>query len=56
MQLTAADGAHEAEDVKVEVPGLPDKICRVKDLAAARTARSKTSERVEIFISPGPRL
>ena len=48
MQLSAADGAHEAEDVEVEVLGLPDEVGRMKDLATARAARRETSgKRIE---------
>ena len=43
MQLSATDGAHEAEDVEVEVLGLPDEVGRMKDLATARAARRETS-------------
>ena len=43
VQLSAADGAHEAEDVEVEVLGLPDEVGRMKDLATARAARREAS-------------
>ena len=43
VQLSAADGAHEAEDVEVEVLGLPDEVGRMKDLSTARAARREAS-------------
>ena len=45
MQLSDADGAHEAEDVKIEVASFPDEVGRVEHFAAAGTSRSETSGR-----------